>query len=172
MDFTWFEQRIIDTVIDECTPLAIMWCIILVLLIIEVIVLFTRKTNQGVNIWNLFRKKPRSQHRLTLKQQIAGKIAALILVPVWLGFANILPAYNDITNQQYIEYHGTYSRQERTYKSKKKSPERVEIIQDGEKILLYLPAEWNSEEFPLGDYYGTIWYSQDSKIILSFQPDN
>lgn len=50
--------------------------------------------------------------------------------------------------------------------------EVVSIVKDGERIFVHFPQGWSEKDFPRGDFHGTAWYSEESKILLSFAPDD
>ena len=167
MIFAQFDQRLIDTMIDRCKIVGVLWIIILLTLAIEALYCWKTKSNQGVSIWNLFSKKPIFLNRLSLKQRMGRKLIVAIILPVlmiWLG----LPVYNDIAQQQYIQAQANYSRNENTSKNHLFSNGYVVIETGNEEIRLELPANWTEQEFPEGLHCGTVWYSQESKVILSF----
>lgn len=170
-----FEEILVDTIWHICKPFVIMWVIILVLLVYNII--YRKKTgkNEVTTIWGTIfstSNKAKGNQKYTLKQLIAGRIIVLVIIPVYLLFQFVLPMQNDITNCQYIQVEGVY-----THKTEDKgmyvfSNGCVYIETDDTIIRLDLPKGWSEKEFPLGTYYGTIYYAKDTQIALGFKATN
>ena len=122
------------------------------------------------------KKAKAKKKELTVKKSESSIIMSLILVitSIYLFCTNVLPIYRDIQHEQYIQAQGKYVFDDLSYnKAKRKgsllSSVNVEIITDDAVILLKLPEGRNIPViFPKEDQDGTIWYAQDSKIILLF----
>ena len=169
MNYNLLEQRLIETIVHRCKALGIIWVIVLILLIYNVLVGHIKSSNDGVSIWSIFTNNTLFRNKLSLKQQIVSKIICLVLIPVLLIALFLVPAYNDLSNQQFIQVCCEYSRKEATFNGNLFSNGRVLIKTEGEEFSLDLPFGYNTVEFPVGTYYGMIWYSRDTRIILSFE---
>ena len=104
--------------------------------------------------------------RSTLIFSLVLVVFALVVIP--LGSAQrITDLKHDIEHQQYVCAEVDYS-----YSRNGKGKDLVTIIRDGEIIYVDFPKGWSEEDFPRGEFHGTAWYSEESKILLSFTADN
>ena len=104
--------------------------------------------------------------RSTLIFSLVLVVFALVVIPV--GSAQrITHLKHDIEHQQYVCAEVDYS-----YSRNGKGKDLVTIIRDGEIIYVDFPKGWSEEDFPRGEFHGTAWYSEESKILLSFTADN
>lgn len=170
MDLSAFEERLIHTAVNRGLLWGILALVVAVTLAVEVI--HYRKTgdNSGVHLGKFFfpgAKNRKLKH--TTRQQIGLDIAALaVLAAVML--MNALPVWRDVSGQQYVMVEAQYERTESSSEANLFSNGYVYARTEDGRLDLRLPAGWTAEEFPLGTYSGTIWYSEQSKIILSFTP--
>lgn len=98
---------------------------------------------------------------------IIGLICLSLIAP-----KKIIAYVNDISKEQFVCVHGTYTFSNNQASKKGLSRGTVYIAFDKTELSLYLPAGWSEQNFPEGIFTGTIWYCKDSKIILKFLPDN
>lgn len=73
---------------------------------------------------------------------------------------------NDMDRQQYICVEADYS-----YTLNGKNEKTVTITYDGKTVYVNLPQNRAEDDFPLGQFHGTAWYSKESRILLDFAPD-
>ena len=93
-------------------------------------------------------------------------VLALVVIPLG-SIQRISHLKNDIEHQQYICAEVDYS-----YSRNGKGEDLVTIIREGEIIYVDFPKGWSTDDFPRGEFHGTAWYSEESRILLSFTPDN
>lgn len=166
MHYSDFDIRILRTFCSRYMIVAVVILIIAVTLTIELVYYHKTKSSQGISIWNLLSKKPVFAQRLSIKQQISRDLIAIVILSVYLCYS-IIPIYNDVSNQQYIEVDALYSRTARDADGNLFSNGQIYIEVSGEVIRLELPEDWTEDEFPEGTFWGTIWYSKESKMVLS-----
>lgn len=169
MNYSELSKRLVLTMCKRYSILFIFILLVAITLIVELIYYYKTKSNRGVSIWNFLSRKPIFQTRLTTKQQIVRDIIVIILLSV-IMICGAVPAYRDVSNQQYVKVSGQFSRDEYNSKPNLFSYGRVYIETKDQVIGLDLPADWTSIEFPEGTCYGTVWYSEETKIVLSFEP--
>lgn len=169
MDYAILEQRLIETVTERSKVLIIIIIFITISLLMKILHLCITKTNAGVTIWMLFTKKTLCRLRLTTKQQIVRDVAILAILITSLVYI-AFPICRDVKNQQYVKIEAVYSREKQTSDGNLFSYGHVSVKNNGTTIFLELPCDWSEAEFPLGEYVGTIWYSEESKVILAFIP--
>ena len=169
-NFNW-EDRLVNTVIDQCKFLVFIMALVLLFLIIDIIVLLKTRQNNATTIWNILFKKRDRKSKYTLKQQIMIKVVILILVPLWLCLVFIIPAHNDIEHNQYVQITTTYHRKSEADGKNLFSNGHVYIEIGNDRITLDLPSDWTHDEFPVGTYSGTVCYAKESGIILAFSQD-
>ena len=97
-------------------------------------------------------------------------VLGLIATPYFLIAPTIWSyrAKQDISQQQYIRAKAFFACDAINTRGDFTNGE-VEIVIDGEKIQLTLPYDWTAEEFPNEDCYVDVYYSKESKIILSVE---
>ena len=169
MNYVAFEERLWLTFEGRNKIILMVLILVMVTLLGETLYYCVKKTNFGVSIWTFLMHKPLFSQRLTLKQQIARDIVVIVLLFAFLIYSAI-PIYCDTKQQRYVEIEAQYIRNERASEGNLFSYGHVYIEYDGKQLTLELPRDWDDEEFPLGDFYGTVWYSEKSKIILAFIP--
>ncbi len=98
-------------------------------------------------------------------------VAILLYVINWNVFQNKLNV--DIANQQYISYIGEFTHD--NYQKDSYYHNVYLIVADGRKLLVRYPDYGNhynlysdNKQLPVGTFNGKIIYSQNSKIIVSF----
>lgn len=170
MQFALFEDRLIRTFSGRTYLLLILFFLLTVFTFVRVIYYHRTNDNHGFSLINYLTGKKKQKLKLSTKQQIGENMAVLVLLAVYI-ICSIYPVYQDIRNQQYIQVHGQYKRTELSSESNFFSNGYVYVYKDGERLDLALPANWNADEYPLGEHSGTIWYSKESKVILAFEFD-
>lgn len=97
--------------------------------------------------------------------------AILILIMPVLEGSWCISAIKDINSKQIVTAEGSY-RHDATSHHRTELLEngRIYVKIDGESKVFDLPYGWTKEQFPEGEYYGTIVYGQDSEVILQFIP--
>lgn len=168
MNYSVFNERLVLTICNRYRIIFIFIVLVAITLIVELVYFYRTKSNQGISIWNFLSPKPIFQTRFTAKQQIVGDIIVIILLSA-IMIHSVAPSYRDVSNQQYVKVTGQFSRDEYNSKPNLFSYGRVYVETKDRKIGLDLPADW-TEEFPAGTCYGTVWYSEETKVILSFEP--
>lgn len=165
LDISQFNERIIETCVNQCKPAIALLVIGIVLLLIDIIYFKVTRNNDGLSLINITKI---FTNRFTTKEQIALKIVGILALLVLIAWTT-LPVYQDLSNQQFECVSGQY-----TYETDNQkglfSNGRVRV-DTGENIFyLELPANWSEDEFPTGTRQGTIYYSKASKIFVSFIP--
>ena len=169
MDVSQFKDTIIETCKHQCKTIAWLLAIGMLFLIIDIVCYCVTKSNDGFSLWKLCVDKT-FKNRFTTKEQILLKlvgIVALLILAAW----TIIPVYRDVSKQQYISVEGSC-----TYKN----ASRKNILSDGsirvetedDEFYLELPSDWNMNMFSDETVYGEIWYSKESKILVSFTPQS
>lgn len=169
MDYAVFDDKLLLTLNGRSRVIIVVIIFVAITLLFEVIYFCITKSNRGVSIWNLFMQKPLFATRLTTKQQIGRDITVLCILTFIFIFTS-LPIFSDIANQQYVKIEAQYSRNDRTSDGNLFSYGHVYAETDKKTVTLELPYGWTEDEFPLGTYRGTVWYSEESKVILAFIP--
>ena len=90
---------------------------------------------------------------------------------VWMCIS-LVPMHLDISREQYIQADAIYSRTEESSESDWFTNGCAYVEIDGEAIRVELPRGWTEEDFPLGDFSGTVWYGKQSKVLLAFYQKN
>lgn len=106
----------------------------------------------------------------TKKKAASFFTCALFLVGYFCVFAfpDLIAIQKDIENTQIVSIEGCYNF-DATSISKRSLFGKVYISTAKDSFALELPAQWTSNMFPRGKYYGTIHYGEESKIIVGFQ---
>ena len=168
MDYAAFEERLVQTLINRSLLWGILALAILLLLATKVIYYCKTGDNSGWYLWKVFFTNAENRKlKYTTKQQIAMSAIALMGLSV-VALMTVLPIWQDVSAQRYVKVEAEYKRTEISSESSFFSNGYVYAYADGQRIDLSLPAGWTKEEFPLGTYQGIIWYSEASKVILSF----
>ena len=117
----------------------------------------------------LFSKKIQKDQKIT---EFILAMVILVGIPLFRGDW-CASAFRDIKNEQIICCEAIYERDE-TYKSRFEffSNGKIYVRQDESGMTLVLPKNWTAKQFPKGEYYGTIFYSKESKVILAFFPQD
>lgn len=170
MQFSVFDDILIKTFSGRTYFILFFILLITVFTFVRVIYYHKTKDNQGFSAINYLLGKKNRKLKLSTKQQIGKNIAIIILLAVYL-LCSIYPIYQDIHNQQYVQIHGQYKRTEMSSESNLFSNGYVYVYEDGDRLDLVLPVNWTAEEYPLGEYSGTIWYSKATKVILTLDID-
>lgn len=115
------------------------------------------------------KKKERLSNR---QKKLLTTTAILVILLPFVMSTDIIAMKRDIEDRQIIEAYGHYTL-DATVKPRNSWTinGRVYVTIDGESITLKLPAGWTYDSFPEGNYWGKVYYSQDSLIILHFLPD-
>ncbi len=96
-----------------------------------------------------------------------------ILVAIFLCcyvLPSVVPMIKDIAGEHYLSAHGQYTIEVAPATKTSPRTEFVVLLTDeGEKIALEYPK--NGEGVPEDGGSGTIWYSENSKLILEYIPD-
>lgn len=169
MDYALFEERLLYTLAGRSTVIITVFILIAISLLVELIHFWKTKTNQAIIIWNFLLKKRKISIKKTAKQQMIQDIVCIAILSTILVYS-VFPTYRDITNQQYVKIETEYSRNERHSDGNLFSYGHVYIKTGDKTITLNLPRNWTAAEFPEGTHYGTIWYSEESMVILAFIP--
>lgn len=109
------------------------------------------------------------------KSALMFGMTIVVLIEIALCAGRCLPAVNDILNESYVCIHGEYYMYNFNYRYD--DDNAVQVTSDsGTTTGMILPRKWGSllidkERFPSGRYIGTVWYSENSKFILEFIPD-
>ena len=168
INITDFEQRIINTVANHCKITAILLVIILLLLAAELLYYRKTKSNEGVTIWVMLGICKSASSRFSLRDQILLKAGGIILLlGVMLG--NMIPAYKDISQKQYMCVSTIYSNDNTKASSGWLSNGYIYIEVDGEKLRLELPYGWTTEEFPAGSFPANVYYGKDTMLVLKVE---
>jgi len=170
MDVSQFENMLVETCIHQCKAIAFLLAIGMLFLIIDIVYYCVSKSNDGFSLWNLLSADKTFKNRFTTKEQILQKtvgIVALLILAGWM----IIPAYRDVSKQQYISVEGSC-----TYKKASRknvlSNGSIRVETEDDEFFLELPSDWNTNVFSDEIVYGEIWYSKESKILLSFTPQS
>ena len=109
-------------------------------------------------------KKKKKMHR-TMRIVIgAGAVCIMLFV---IGLLEILPAVRDLSEQRFVQITTTYHHNNHSVGTIAYLRDGFVTIKDG-TCHLDLPPNWSEETFPYGYHYGEVWYSENSKFILSF----
>ena len=168
MQYAYFDEVMRETFRGRAYLLLIVMAWILLSTVIRVFYFRKTRDNGGFSIMNFAKGVSQRRARLTTKQQMSRNIVLFILLGV-LGIGWLYPAYRDVQGKQYLQVQGQYKRTQISSEGNLFSRGYVSVHENGKRIDLSLPAKWTEEEFPLGEFFGTIWYSKETKIILSFQ---
>lgn len=171
MNIDSFSDRIVQTFWQRCTTASVFLIVILLLLFFDIIFYCKTHSNKGIAIWNLLPGNMFGENRLSLKQQIGLKILGIIII-LGLMCCWVFPTYSDISQQQYTQVYALYVRDDPVSGDSFFSNGHVCIETESDAFVLELPAQWDKEEFPAGSHYGTVWYGEQTKIILSFLPES
>ena len=75
----------------------------------------------------------------------------------------------DIVKDQYICTQCVYQREnDGVHAANWFSNGSVQITVDGESFWLKLPRDHSYEKYPFGRREGTVWYGENSKVIVAF----
>ena len=101
--------------------------------------------------------------------------AIIVAIEVAVYAEKCLPALKDIKENSYVCVHGEYYMYNYNYRADRDGDIYV-TLDSGEIIGMYLPKRLklpriDEERFPSGKYTGTVWYAENSHIILEFIPD-
>jgi len=103
-----------------------------------------------------------------LKRSLASVwIAIGVLITAFLSW--LIPAYRDLSLNQYVTVSGEALFGQIEYSDSFLSHSHIIIQTDAGAVRLSLPANWDDLDLPTEDQDGVIWYSKDSKILLSFE---
>lgn len=98
-------------------------------------------------------------------------IIALIIYSIFILISDTCPIINDITHSQYVCISGTYSVENSASRGDNRTEWVVISTVDGKRIALNYPAGIDHDKLPYSSCHGTVWYSENSKFILEFIPD-
>ena len=166
-----YDKILLQTLTGRYKKLIVVLLVVVCLLIIELVYWFRTKSNCGISIWEIVFGRSARPNRLSLRQQIARKIIAIVVILLVMAWWAI-PFYHDISNDQYIKVEALYSRSEQTSQRDLFSNGYIYIEFAENALTLQLPAGWSAEEFPEGQYWGTVWYSEESQVVLGFLPSS
>ena len=121
MDVSRFENMIVETCMKQCKTIAWLLAIGMLFLIIDIVYYCVTKSNDGFSLWKLLSADKTFKNRFTTKEQILQKIVGIVALLILAGWT-IIPAYRDISKQQYISVEGSC-----TYKE----ASRKNILSDG-----------------------------------------
>lgn len=163
---TEFDAILQRTLGATTEKMILMLGVLLVLVIVSTIrFIFVMKKLRTESMSNQDYEKLMKRKR-ALIFSICLSVLGLIVIPIG-NAQRITRLKNDIDNQQYICAEVDYS-----HSRKGTGEEVVSIVKDGERIFVHFPQGWSEKDFPRGDFHGTAWYSKESKILLSFAPDD
>lgn len=169
MDYAPLQARLLHTCTSRMLLLAVLALYFAVALIVRVVHFRKTHDNRGISLRALMGGTDAVRPRKTLKQQITQHAVILVML-LGLAIYRAYPTYLDIARQQYVMVTASYERTSSSSERTLFSSGYAYFMQDGERIHLELPADWTEDEFPLGTYQGALWYSQESKVLLSFSP--
>lgn len=169
-DYSIFSERILQTAWGRSKIVMIIILVGIVLLLIQTVHYLRTKSNKGVSIWGFLLRNTTYSPRLpTLRKQIGFGIVGIILLII-VTITSLLSAHRDISHTQYVRVETLYSRQVTSDDGNMFSYGCVYAKIEDNWIKLNLPYDWTYEEFPLGEFKGIIWYSEETRIILDFTP--
>lgn len=105
--------------------------------------------------------------------QSAIDVLAIALILMFLVNAyESVPVIKDIIGQHYVTAHGEYSYQKLPYSKFQKDYYEHTLVSNNDELHLRSVGQL----FSYSDYYetpqiGTVWYAENSHIILEFIPD-
>lgn len=170
MLFSTFDDILVKTFSGRAFIILFVILLIAISTSIRVIYYCRTKNNHGFSVIDFVMGRKNRKAKLSTKQQIGMNLSVLVILTLFCLYW-ICPAYRDVRNQQYIQIRGQYKRTEISSEGNLFSNGYVYVYKDGKRIDLVLPANWTPEEFPLGEFSGTIWYSKETKMILSLSID-
>ena len=143
--------------------------ILLAVLLIDVI--YFCVTHSDETFIDSYRRRLRNgryyKPKLSAKGYIFLEGVTLSAVLVWMCIS-LVPMHLDISREQYIQADAIYSRTEESSEPDWFTNGCAYVEIDGEAIRVELPRGWTEEDFPLGDFSGTVWYGKQSKVLLAF----
>ena len=167
MDVSQFENTIIATSKHQCKTIAWLLAIGVLFLIINIVYYCVTKRNDGFSLWKLCGNKT-YKSRLTTREQILLKVVAIVALLILVAWT-IIPAYRDISKQQYISVEGSCTFKKSSRKNIL-SDGSIRVETEDDEFYLQLPPDWNRNMFADETVTGEIWYSKESKILLFFTP--
>lgn len=166
MQYALFDNVLIDTFSDRFYIIIFIMILLFILTFVKVIYYLKTKDNRGFSAIDHLLGRKNRKAKLSTKQQICKNISILVLLFVYCLYL-MYPVYQDVHNHQYVQIYGQYKRTEISSESNLFSNGYVYVYEDGNRLDLVLPENWTEDEYPLGEYSGTIWYSKATKVILS-----
>lgn len=169
-NFQKFDKVLLHTLLNQYKILAVVLFVLIGLLIVECFCYSKKNLTKGISVLQFCFPKLSFDNRLSLQQQIKRKLLGIILV-LFIMILKGIPVYQDISNQSYIQVYACVTRTEESSRQNLMTNGYIRIETEKESITLNLPADWNEQAFPEGLFYGNVWYSKESRIILSFTKD-
>lgn len=170
MQYAVFDNILIDTFSGRINLILFIMALLFILTFVRVIYYLITKDNRGFSAIDYLLGRTNRKAKLSTKQQISKNISILVLLLAYCLYS-MYPVYQDVHNHQYVQIHGQYKRTEISSESNLFSNGYVYVYKDGNRLDLVLPGNWSEDEYPLGEYSGTIWYSKATKVILSLNID-
>ena len=163
---TEFDAILQGTLDATIAKMIVFLSVVIILGIVFVVgIIFVTKKLRTETMSNQDYERLKKKKRI-LSFSIGLIVLALVVIPLG-SVQRITHLKHDIEHQQYICAEVDYS-----YSRNGKGEDLVTIIQDGEIIYVDFPKGWSDDDFPRGEFHGTAWYSEESKILLSFTADN
>ena len=162
-EFDAILQETLDATIKNMIVFVSVLIILGIVFAVGIIFVTKKLRTESMNNQDYERLKKRKR---TLIFSIALIVFALVVIPLG-SVQQITHLKHDIEHQQYICAEVDYS-----YSRNGKGEDLVTIIRDGEIIYVDFPKGWSTDDFPLGEFHGTAWYSKESNILFSFTADN
>ena len=163
---TEFDAILQGTLDATIAKMIVFLSVVIILGIVFVVgIIFVTKKLRTETMSNQDYERLKKKKR-TLSFSIGLIVLALVVIPLG-SVQRITHLKHDIEHQQYICAEVDYS-----YSRNGKGEDLVTIIQDVEIIYVDFPKGWSDDDFPRGEFHGTAWYSEESKILLSFTADN
>lgn len=166
LNFSEMKLRLLKTLMQRWQ----LWLILLLYYIIFLIIASVRSRKEGsskINIaLNIVFPQFWKDFKYTLSQSVFWARMAIIILSI-IMLVQGFPIIRDIVCNEFVQSTVTYRHSEFD-ESDSSENGRIAVNNGNEDIILKLPVDWNEEEFPYGQFEGTVVYSKSSKIILAF----
>jgi len=166
MKLDQFNRTVIETCLNRCKGALIVLGIAIVLLIIRIVYYRATKNNNGLTLFLFI--FPIRENRFSTKDQIFIQALCSVLLLVVIG-GKMVPAFKDVSKQQYVCVSGTCTYVGgKTNKILSASNGQVKVVTNEGTFSLEVPVGWHTDELPDNNVQGQIYYSKETKILLSF----
>lgn len=162
MDISRYDAILSSTVRRHLTIFAVVGLLLTVGVILNLILY----RNTGKKLSRTKKKQEAQRIERQRSRLLISTIAAALCIPICaaLGYLRVADMRNDLKNHSYREVVAAY---ERPSNRRSVTDDGIAYLTlDGVKVMVYLPT--NAEDFPMGEYYGTAWYAEESKVLLDF----